>query len=144
MKLRVDKMAAWGCNMVEFDNMDWAFDDDSRAMYGFRTTAEMAVTYNAAICAHVRASGMECMAKNTREGAQAFGGGTFESYSDEKDWWDHEHLQSFLDEGRPGIVVHYDETDCDGVYNEYKAAYGPRVSFICEDRGARAYRHFGP
>ena len=74
----------------------------------------------------------------------AFGGGTFESYSDEKDWWDHEHLQSFLDEGRPGIVVHYDETDCDGVYNEYKAAYGPRVSFICEDRGARAYRHFGP
>ena len=38
LKLRIDKMATMGCDWVEFDNMDWAFDDDNRNEYNFDTS----------------------------------------------------------------------------------------------------------
>ena len=31
MQARIDKIATWGFDWVEFDNMDWAFDDENRA-----------------------------------------------------------------------------------------------------------------
>jgi cysteinyl-tRNA synthetase len=142
MELRIDSLAAWGCDMVEFDNMDWAFDDAAQSKYGFAATAEQAMAYNQALCDYTAAKGMGCMAKNTRVGASTFDGVTFESYSDSKDWWDPAELSGFLDDGALGIVVHYDETDCDGVYAQYMSSYGPGLSYICEDRDRQGYRHY--
>lgn len=38
MKARIDKIAAWGFDWVEFDNMDWALYDDVREAYGLEVT----------------------------------------------------------------------------------------------------------
>lgn len=38
MKTRIDKMANWGFDWIEFDNMDWVFDDDYRAEYDIKAT----------------------------------------------------------------------------------------------------------
>lgn len=142
MAARIDKMREWGCDMVEFDNMDWAFDDDLKAEYGFSASAEDAIAYNRALCDYTRSQGLACMAKNTADGAADFDGGTFESYSDEKDWWDHEHLQGYLSAGKLALIVHYGEADCDAVYDEYRASYRGDLSFICEDATQQIYRHY--
>lgn len=142
MNARIDQMAAWGCQMVEFDNMDWTQDDDLRAEYDFEISAEEGIAYVRALCSHARSLGLGCMAKSTAEGAADFDGLTVESYPDDRDWWSHDELQGMLDAGRLGVVVHYDATDCDAVLAEYRALYGPRLSFICEDRATKAYRHF--
>ncbi len=73
--------------------------------------------------------------------AQAFDGGTFESYPSELDWWEHEHLQSFVDEGHLAIVIHYVEGDCDDVALWCRQRYGSGVSFLCEDPSVNGYRH---
>lgn len=142
MQARIDKMAAWGCDMVEFDNMDWAFDDEYRQEYGFEATAQDGIDYNNVLCDYTHSRGMLCMAKNTRRGATDFDGGTFESYRDEKDWWEHNHLKGFLDAGQPGIIVHYGESDCAGVYSAYQNNYGNTLSYICESTDTSAYVHF--
>jgi len=142
MLQRIDKMANWGCDMVEFDNMDWAFDDDYRAEYGFQVTPGEGETYNQDLCQHARGKGMKCMAKSTTQGAEDFDGLTVESLPQEKDWWDHDDLQNILDAGRLGIIVHYNETDCQGIYDEYLGKYGNKLSFICEDRNLKKYVHF--
>ncbi len=148
MQRRIDAMAGWGCDLVEFDNMDWAFDDENRQQYGFTVTPAEAIDYNRTLCDYARGQGMGCMAKNTTEGATGFDGVTFESYvagtDPGRDWWPHEELQDFLDAGKLGIVVHYDEPNCDDVYAAYRQAYGVALSFVCEDRGAEAYRHYEP
>lgn len=142
MVARFERFAGLGCDVVELDNMDWAYDDANLQQYGISTTAESAEEYLAALCVDAEAVGLGCMAKNTTRGTPTAMGGTFESYPGEKDWWDSSHLQSLLDAGALGVVVHYGEWDCDAVFEEYIGWYGDRVSFICEDRETRKYRHY--
>lgn len=142
MNARIDNMASWGCDMVEFDNMDWAFDDVSREQYGFSATDADGIAYNQALCNYTHSKGMGCMAKNTRQGAESFDGGTFESYPDDLNWWETNHLQGFLNQDQIGIIVHYDESDCAGVYSDYQGTYGSKLSFICESSSTQQYVHF--
>jgi len=142
IKRRIDKMAGWGCDMVEFDNMDWAFDSDMRQTYWFSAIKADANRYNQSLCDYTHLKNMGCMAKNTRRGAETFDGVTFESYNDDKNWWTTNHLQEFLDEGKPGIIVHYNEDNCDGVLQDYRKKYGSGLSYICEDRNTKKYKHY--
>lgn len=143
MQLRIDRLAEWGCDMVEFDNMDWAFDSENRKTYGIDASEDDAMAYNGRLCEYAHRLDVGCMAKNTRRGAKEFDGGTFESYTDERDWWPHEDVAGFLAEGKLGIVVHYNEPNCDDVYADYREAYGDMLSFICEERTSQSYRHYG-
>ena len=142
MKARIDKMATWGCDMIEYDNMDWAFDDAYQSEYGFTAEPADAIAYHQTLCDYTHTKGMGCMAKNTRQGAASFDGGTFESYNDDLNWWETAHLQGFLNDGKLGIIVHYDDNDCDGTYDDYKVTYGNDLSYICEDRSSEKYRHY--
>lgn len=144
MKKRIDKMASWGCNMVEFDNMDWAFDDSYRKQYGFKVTEAQAKSYNQSLCAYARTKSMKCMAKSSssQAGGQNFDGLTVESYPAEKDWWVTNDLKNMLNTGRLGVIVHYNETNCNAVHTMYKTKYGNKLSFICEDKSLKKYRHY--
>lgn len=142
MQARIDKIAALGFDWVEFDNMDWAFDDESRATYGFAATAQDATTYAKALCSYVHEKGMLCMAKNMTDGADSFDGVLYESYADEKSWWDEAGGISFAAKGKLVIINHYGETDCNGVYAAYQNIYGQSLSFICEDANLKKYVHF--
>lgn len=142
MNLRIDKMASFGCQMVEFDNMDWAFDSANRQQYGITATAADAEVYNQALCSHARQKGLGCMAKSSAQGAKDFDGLTVESYPDNKDWWTQSDLQDMLNKGGLGIIVHYNESDCQGVYDAYTEEYGNKLSFICEDKSLKKYVHF--
>ncbi len=82
------------------------------------------------------------MAKNTREGASSFDGGTFESYNNQKDWWEKSHLTGYLDEGKIGVIIHYNENNCDDVYEDYKKIYGNNLSYVCEDRNLKRNIHY--
>ena len=84
--------------------MDWAFDSDET--YEINVDPAAAAAYNTALCDRVHELGMLCMAKSTREGAESFDGMTVESYSDDRDWWESQHMQSTLDAGQLGIVFH--------------------------------------
>jgi cysteinyl-tRNA synthetase, unknown class len=139
---RIDKMAGWGCAMVEFDNMDWAFDTANRSQYAITATAAQGEAYNQALCTYAHAKGLGCMAKSSAQGAATFDGLTVESASDNLDWWTPAHMQDMLSSGKIGIVVHYNETDCAAARNHYQTEYGSKLSFICEDRGLKKYRHF--
>ncbi len=142
MKNRIDSLAAWGCDWVEFDNMDWAFDDNLRAEYGFQVTASEAIAYYNELCDYVHQKGMKCMAKNTVEGASGFDGVLYESYHNDKNWWDEAGAKSFLDAGKLVIVNHYKESNCDKVYQDYMDIYGPGLSYICEDKKLKKYVHY--
>ena len=142
MKERVDKMADWGCDIVEFDNMDWTFDNDYRREYGFSATANEGIAFNHDLCDYAHSKNMGCMAKSTTRGAADFDGMTVESYQSETNWWDQYQMEAMLAEGKIGIVVHYNERDCNGVYAMYTGIYGDKLSFICEDRDTRQYVHF--
>lgn len=142
MKERIDKIANWGCDWVEFDNMDWVFDDDYRATYGFEVTIAEGKAYYQELCDYVHSKGLKCMAKNMTEAAENFDGVLYESYNDEKNWWDVTGAQSFLEEGKLVIINHYNETNCGQVYTEYKGIYNNDLSFICEDANLQKYVHF--
>ncbi len=142
MKARVGRIASMGFDWVEFDNMDWAQDDEYRAEYQFEATTEDAEAYYGALCDYTHGLGMKCMAKSTVDGAEMFDGATYESYPDDQNWWDQDGAASFLSAGKPVVVVHYDEGDCAGVYAEYQGIYGADVSFICEDPAENGYVHF--
>ena len=142
MKLRIDQMAAWGCDWVEFDNMDWVYDDDLRAEYGFQVTQEEGIAYYNTLCDYVHEKGMKCMAKNMTDNASNFDGVLYESYNDEKNWWNQSGAQSFLDAGKLVIINHYNETACNAVYAEYKGIYNNDLSFICEDSNLQKYVHY--
>jgi len=142
MKKRIDKMASWGCDMVEFDNMDFSFDPEYKQKYGFSATPSDGIVYNQTLCDYTHDKQMKCMAKNTRRGAEDFDGGTFESYNNDKNWWETEYLKGFLNDSKPGIVVHYNETGCDSVYDWYREKYGEKLSYICEDRSKKKYVHY--
>ena len=138
MRARIEQLGAWGCDMVEFDNMDWAWETET---YGFEVTLEESVAYYQGLCDHVHEQGMGCMAKSTREGAEDFDGGTFESFPDDLDWWEHADMQSFVDAGLPAVIFHYDEPDCDDVTLWYRQRYGSGVSVLCEDPSVGGYGH---
>ncbi|MDA3957648.1 endo alpha-1,4 polygalactosaminidase [Oceanispirochaeta sp.] len=142
MKARIDKIAAWGFDWVEFDNMDWIFDEETRNEYALEATEAQGLTYVQALRSYAVGKGLKCMAKNWRSGAENFDGVTFESYSDDKNWWESSDLQDFLAEKKPGIIVHYNERDCDGVYREYMGIYGESLSYIAESRVEKAYIHY--
>lgn len=145
MEDRLARFATLGCDLVEFDNMDWAHDPENVRDYGISASESEAEAYVGALCETTRALGMDCMAKNSTDGLTGPAGGTFESFADEQDWWTHGHLAGVLEDGGIGLVVHYGEPDaeaCDAVFETYLDRYGPRLSFLCEHRAARGYRHY--
>lgn len=142
MKKRIDKIASWGCDWLEFDNMDWIFDDVYRKTYGFKVTKEEGIKYYNTLCEYARSKGLKCMAKNTVEGAVNFSGVLYESFHDNKNWWDTSGALQFLNEGKLVIVNHYNETDCDKVYSDYKKLYNSNLSFICESAILKKYVHY--
>ena len=142
MKARIDKIAAWGCDWVEFDNMDWVYDDALRITYGYQVTQAEGIAYYQELCNYVHSKGMKCMAKNLVKNASNFDGVLYESYNDDKNWWDVAGAQSFVDAGKLVIINHYNETNPNQVYQEYKNIYGNSISFICEDRNLQRYVHF--
>ena len=132
---RVGALAGMGCDIVEFDNMDFFWEVDA-------VSEEAGNAYVVALCDAVRQVGMGCMAKNYRPGgADGFSGGTFESYPDQMDWWEHEHLQRFVDDGQLSIVFHYGHPDCAAATGYYRERYGSGVSVLCEDPGMGGYAH---
>jgi len=142
MKERINKMATWGLDWVEYDNMDW-LDEESRVKYNLSATVTEAKVYINALCDHTHSKGMKCMAKNTVDGFESFDGVLYESYSHEKNWWDTDGTKRFLNAGKLVIINHYKEADCDGVYAEYKTLYGSdKISFICEDVATQKYKHY--
>lgn len=142
MKKRIDKMAVWEVDWVEFDNMDW-LNEETRIRYELKATAEEAKNYINTLCEYAHTKGMKCMAKNTVEGFDHFDGVLYESYSDDINWWDHAGLKRFLKAKKLVIINHYNESDCDTVYDAYKSFYGSSsISFICEDKNSKRYKHY--
>jgi len=142
MKARIDKLAELGYDWIEFDNMDWVFDDDYRKEYGFVTTVQQGIDYSNTLCDYVHSKGMKCMAKNSTEGVSQFDGVLYESYNDDKDWWDVSGAKSFLKAGKLVIINHYNESSCNKVYTDYMNEYGTDLSFICESTVTKAYVHY--
>ncbi|MCK5829331.1 MAG: endo alpha-1,4 polygalactosaminidase, partial [Methylococcales bacterium] len=141
MKARIDTMADLGLDWVEFDNMDWF--DGNKSKYKLKITTQQSKAYVNALCAYTHKKGMKCMAKNMVEGFENFDGVTYESYNNEKNWWDNEGMMSFLSSGKPVIIVHYNESNCDEVYDDYKDTYNSEdISFICEDKKLKKYNHY--
>jgi cysteinyl-tRNA synthetase len=142
MKLRIDQLANWGCDWVEFDNMDWAFDDKTRNKYNFTATETDAINYYNELCNYVHSKGMKCMAKNTVKDGPGFDGALYESFNNNKDWWDHDGAQSFLDAGKLVIINHYNEKQPNKIYQEYIDLYNSDISYICESSKEKKYIHY--
>ncbi len=142
MRRRIDKMSNWGIDWVEFDNMDW-WDEETKKRYNLELTQHQATAYINNLCAYVHQKGMKCMAKNSVEGFALFDGVLYESYPNRKNWWDFEGMQQFLAQKKLVIINHYNEANCDDVYEEYRDDYkSEAISFICEDTQQQAYRHY--
>ncbi len=142
MKKRIDKMATWGMDWVEFDNMDW-WSEETKEAYNLKVTQEEATAYINTLCNYTRQKGMKCMAKNIVKGFEDFDGVLYESSSDNKNWWDQAGTKLFLKENKLVIINHYNESDCDGAYKEYQRYYDSKgISFICEDIELEGYRHY--
>lgn len=143
MKTRIDKMYNLGIKWVEFDNMDWADDDNVREKYGSSVTKNKSIEYYNTLCDYLHQKDMKCMAKSTVEGADNFDGVTYESYDNNKNWWDRDGTQRFLDKDKLVIIIHYNESNCDEVYQEYKNLYdSDKISFICENITIKRYIHY--
>jgi len=142
MERRIDKMASWGLDWVEFDNMDW-LTEETRSEYNLEATVAEGKAYINGLCTYAHERGMKCMAKNSVDGFNDFEGVLYESSSSNKNWWDTEGTKSFLKQKKLVIINHYNEDDCDAVYAEYKKTYQTEdLSFICEDKGLKKYRHY--
>lgn len=144
MQARINNIAALGYEWVEFDNMDWAFDDDSRKKYDFKTTEAQGIAYFQQMCDYVHSKNMKCMAKNLVEYTENFDGVTFESYEDSKNWWETDAAQAFLATEKLFIIVHYGSLKCDEVFATYKTIYNENISFICENIKQEKYIHYNP
>ncbi|GAA3940763.1 endo alpha-1,4 polygalactosaminidase [Litoribacillus peritrichatus] len=160
MKQRIDRLAAFGCDWVEYDNMDWMEDEDYASTYGYIADPVQGYLYMEALCEHTRGQGMLCMSKNTRGVfGQHMDGVTFESYGNERDddgvignhWWPKQDLIDFLNEEKLVLINHYHEDDCTGLYSkEVISQYGEKsdlISLICESEylsshQATSYRHY--
>ena len=144
MKKRIDKMEEWGVDWIEFDNMDWASEENIKE-YTLNITKEESMAYVNSLCDYTHAKGMKYMAKSVVDGFEQFDGVLYESASDNKYWWREEGMKSFLNRKELVIINHYNETDCDKVYDEYQTYYkSENISFICEDIGLKKYKHYTP
>ena len=76
MKARILLASQWGADFIEFDNMDWAFDEKNRRKYGFAVTEEESLAYVNLLRVYAQSFGLSCMAKNMTEGAETFAGVT--------------------------------------------------------------------
>ena len=74
MKVRIDSIASWGYDWVEFDNMDWVFDDKNRAKYDISASQQEGIDYYNSLCSYALSKGVKCCAKNTVKGAIGFDG----------------------------------------------------------------------
>ena len=104
MKNRIDNAAAWGGDFIEFDNMDWAFDETNRRKYGFHVTEEESLEYVNQLKDYASSLGLSCMAKNMTQGVESFAGVTYESGPGNREWWELADLKSFLAEGKLCVV----------------------------------------
>ena len=142
MKKRINTMATWGLDWVEFDNMDW-LDDESRKQYNLKVTKREAKRYIKSLCSYTHRKGMKCMAKNTVDGFDMFDGVLYESFANNKNWWDEEGTKRFLKANKVVIINHYNEKHCDAVYKSYKKHYkSNKILFICEDISLKKYKHY--
>lgn len=142
MKKRIAKLKTFQCDWVEFDNMDWFTDTDYVRDYGIDVSESEGIAYYKRLCTYARKKGIMCMAKNTVVGADKFKGVLYESYSNDKDWWDHDGAQAFLDAGKLVIINHYKATQPNAVYAEYVNLYNDKISFISESTTERKYIHY--
>lgn len=143
MQARINYIAALGFDWVEFDNMDWAFDDKLRKKYKFKITEPQSIHYFNELCRYVHSKGLKCMAKNMPENIDNFDGITFESYEADKNWWDVDAAQKFLKADKLFVIDHYNSPNCNAVFNDYKKIYNSNISFICEDAKLKKYIHYG-
>jgi len=141
MKDRINKAAGWGADMVEFDNMDWAFDESARKKYNFHVSVKESLNYVNSLREYAESLGLKCMAKNMTAGAENFAGVTYESSSSNMDWWDHNDLQSFLDKGKLCVIFHYNERHPEKAVNYYKSEYGQNLLILVENRSVKGYLH---
>ncbi len=142
MKNRIDTMYNLGIKWVEFDNMDWADSESLFNIYNSSVTQKEAIGYYNTLCNYLHQKNMKCMAKNIVDSASSFDGVTYESYDNNKNWWDIDGTKSFLNNNKLVIINHYNESDCDSVYKEYQSIYGDKISFICEDTTTKKYIHY--
>ncbi|RKX91774.1 MAG: hypothetical protein DRZ90_14610 [Spirochaetes bacterium] len=141
IKARIDKAAAWGADIVEFDNMDWAFDDDARRKYGFHVSIEESLEYVNQLKDYAATLGLSCMAKNMTQGAESFAGVTYESGPSNREWWEKEDLIGFLEEGKLCVIFHYRERQPEKALSEYRERYGDKLLVLIETRSDRGYLH---
>ena len=134
MKARITKMANDGCEFVEFDNMDWA-DENNIETYHLDIIREDSHNYARKLCTFAHTKGLQCMAKSTNFDDAIFDGLTVESYSNNKNWWADNELKGVLWRGDVGLVVHYDEQNCESAEQYYKSIYGDKLLFLCEKKG---------
>lgn len=142
MKARIDQLADWGCDWVEFDNMDWVFDDELRDQYSIKVTIEEGIDYYNELCDYAHSKGIKCMAKNTVHQADNFDGVLYESFHNDKNWWNYEEALQFLNREKLFIINHYKECTPNKVYTEYIELYNNNISFICESKKTKNYIHF--
>jgi len=143
MKKRINDIADMGFDWVEFDNMDWAFDDEMRDEYEFEVTVEESIEYYTTLCDYANEKGLKCMAKSLASDIEGFDGATFESYSDELNWWEEDELIEFIETGdKVVLIIHYDEKDSDEAYAYYTDIYGESILFLCEERRTEKYKHY--
>ena len=141
MKARIDKAADWGADIIEFDNMDWAFDDAARRKYGFHVTVEESLAYVNQLKDYASSLGLLCMAKNMREGVESFAGVTYESGIGNREWWNPEDLKAFLAEGKLCVVFHYRERNPENAMEYYRERYGENLLVLIESRRRHGYLH---
>ena len=142
IKKRIDKIAEMGFDWIEFDNMDWAFDDDKRNEYGFEVTDIESIEYYNILCNYAHQKGLKCMAKNLTKDIEGFDGVTFESYSNHKDWWSEDELKEIIARDKVVLIVHYNEINSDEVYKYYNDIYGESILFMSEDVDTKRYIHY--
>lgn len=142
MEDRIDRIAEMGFDWVEFDNMDFAFDELNTIRYGIFVTEEEAIKYFNTLYDYAHEKGLKVMAKNTIHGAEKFDGVTYESYEHKFNWWDREDLKAFLSDGKIGIIVHYGDDNPPQTYLNYKGEYGEEVSIIIESMYLMKYVHY--
>ncbi len=139
MKTRIDKAVFWGAGYIEFDNMDWAFDDDAGKKYGFHISAEESLEYVNQLKDYASSLGLLCMAKNMTQGVESFAGVTYESGPGNREWWDPADLKSFLAGGKLCVVFHYRERKPEEALTYYRGVYGEELLVLVETRSQRGY-----
>ena len=77
---------------------------ETRRKYGFHVTEKESLVYVNNLRDYASSIGLSCMAKNMTEGVESFTGITYESWHNEKDWWESAYLKSFLADERLCVV----------------------------------------